>query len=71
MSQAVDIRLEVPDDLAKLRLPDGVQKRLQLLLDRQDRVGALTPDERREAEGLAALAQLLSLLRLRAETLAF
>jgi len=71
VSQAVDIRLEVPDDLAKLRLPDGVQKRLQLLLDRQDRVGALTPDERREAEGLAALAQLLSLLRLRAETLAF
>jgi len=60
----------VPDDLAKLRLPEGVQKRLQSLLDRQDRVGALTADERREAEGLAALAELLSLLRLRAERLA-
>ena len=70
MSQPVDIRLEVPDDLAKLRLPEGVQKRLQSLLDRQDQVGALTPDERREAEGLAALAELLSLLRLRAERLA-
>ena len=70
MSQAIDIRLEVPDDLAKLRLPEGVQKRLQSLLDRQDRVGALTADERREAEGLAALAELLSLLRLRAERLA-
>ena len=70
MSQVVDIRLEVPDDLAGLRLPEGVQRRLQSLLDRQDRAGALTPDERREAEGLAALAELLSLLRLRAERLA-
>ena len=70
MSQPVDIRLEVPDDLAKLRLPEGVQQRLQFLLDRQDQAGTLTPDERREAEGLAALAELLSLLRLRAERLA-
>jgi len=70
VSQPVDIRLEVPDDLAKLRLPEGVQQRLQFLLDRQDQAGTLTPDERREAEGLAALAELLSLLRLRAERLA-
>jgi hypothetical protein len=70
VSQVVDIRLEVPDDLAGLRLPEGVQRRLQSLLDRQDRAGDLTADERREAEGLAALAELLSLLRLRAERLA-
>jgi hypothetical protein len=70
VSQAVDIRLEMPDDLPKLRLPEGVQRRLQHLLDRQDQVGGLTADERREAEGLATLADLLSLLRLRAERLA-
>jgi hypothetical protein len=70
VSQLVDIRLEVPDDLAGLRLPEGVQRRLQSLLDRQDQSGSLTPEERREAEGLAALAELLSLLRLRAERLA-
>ncbi len=69
MSQVLDIRLEMPDDLPKLRLPDGVQQRLQFLLDRQDRAGALSADERREAEGLATLAELLSLLRLRAERL--
>lgn len=34
--------------------------------DRQDRSGELTPEERREAEGLVELAELLSLLRLRA-----
>jgi hypothetical protein len=67
MSQVVTFELEVPDDLAKFRLPDGVNARLQALLDRQDRGQALTPAERREAEGLVSLAELLSLLRLRAE----
>lgn len=70
MSQVVDIRLEMPDDLPKLRLPDAVQQRLQFLLDRQDQGRGLSPDERREAEGLATLAELLSLLRLRAERVA-
>jgi hypothetical protein len=63
----VTIELEMPDDLPRLRLPDGVNERLQALLDRQDRGQALTPAERREAEGLVSLAELLSLLRLRAE----
>ncbi len=40
---------------------------LQALLDKQDRGGGLTDDERQEAEGLVNLADLLSLLRLRAE----
>ena len=34
MSQAIQIELEVPDDLAEFHLPEGVQKRLQELLDR-------------------------------------
>jgi hypothetical protein len=70
VSQVVDIRLEMPDDLPRLRLPDAVQQRLQFLLDRQDQGDGLSLDERREAEGLVTLAELLSLLRLRAERLA-
>ena len=70
MSQAVQIELEIPDDLARFRLPEGVQQRLHELLDRQDRGVPLSADERREAEGLVNLAELLSLLRLRAERLA-
>lgn len=69
MVQAVQLELEVPDDLAKIRLPDGVQGRLQQLLDRQDQGDALTDAEREEAEGLVDLAELLSLIRLRAQRL--
>ena len=70
MSQPVQIELEIPDDLARFRLPEGVQQRVQQLLDRQDRGEVLSADERREAEGLVNLAELLSLLRMRAERLA-
>ena len=69
MTQAIQIQLQVPDDLADFRLPEGVQKRLQDLLDRQDQGHELTPAERREAEGLVDLADLLSLLRMRSERL--
>ena len=67
MSQMVAIKLEVPDDLARFRLPRGVNARLQELLDRQESGQRLTPAERKEAEGLVNLAELLSLLRLRVE----
>ena len=67
MSQSVAFQLEVPDDLAQFHLPDGVQHRLDSLLDQQDRGVPLSADERREAEGLVNLADLLSVLRLRAE----
>ena len=60
------IEIEIPADLARFRLPDGVQERLHMLLDKQDS-GLLTDAERHEAEGLVDLADLLSLLRLRAE----
>ena len=66
-SQVGAIELKIPDDLARFRLPPGVQDRLQALLDRQDEGGTLTTPERQEAEGLVTLAELLSLLRLRAE----
>ncbi len=66
MSLKVAIELEVPDDLTRLRLPAGVQARLQGLLDRQDAGRPLKAAERLEAEGLVDLAEWLTLLRLRA-----
>lgn len=67
MSQAIHLELEVPEDLARLRLPDGVQQRLTALLDKQEAGTVLTEVEQREAEGLVDLADLLSVLRLRSE----
>jgi hypothetical protein len=67
MSRTLAIQVRMPDDLARFRLPPGVQARLQTLLDRQDGGSVLTVAERQEAEGLVNLAELLSMLRLRAE----
>ncbi len=67
MAQAVQIQIQMPGDLARFRLPKAVQKRLQTLLDKQDRGTSLTAAERREAEGLVDLSEVLSLLRLRAQ----
>ena len=67
MADSMLIELQVPDDLPRFKLPTGVQSRLQELLDRQDNGQPLTAAERSEAEGLVSLAELLSLLRLRAE----
>ena len=59
--------IELPDDIPRFKLPDAVAARLQSLLDRQDAGQPLIDAERREAEGLVDLAELLTLLRLRAE----
>ena len=67
MSQHVLVEIEVPADLDRFRLPQGVNDRLQELLDRQDRGEALTAAERTEAEGLVDLSELLALLRLRTQ----
>ena len=56
-----------PGDLKRFRLPPGVQTRLQNLLDKQDEGQTLSTEEREEAEGLVDLAELLTVLRLRAE----
>ncbi len=69
MSHQVQVELELPDDLERLRLPPAVDQRLQELLDRQDRGEHLSARERSEAEGLVNLAELLSFLRLRCERL--
>lgn len=67
MPQTVAIELEMPDDLAGFRLPEGVNARLQELLDKQDGGEPLSDAERQEAEGLVNLAEMLTLLRLRAQ----
>lgn len=61
------IELELPPDLEKFKLPRGVNERLQELLDRQDSGDTLTSSEQKEAEGLVDLAEMLSLLNLRAQ----
>ncbi len=67
MSKRIQFEVELPNDLAKLRLPNALEQRLHALLDKQDQKKRLTVAERREAEGLVDLAELLSLLRLRVE----
>ncbi len=62
----VAFELDLPQDLASLRLPPAVDRRLQHLLNQQDQGIPLTDEERSEAEGLVDLAEMLSLLRLRA-----
>jgi hypothetical protein len=62
----VHVEVDLPADLARLALPEGVDRRLHVLLDKQDLGEPLTDDERVEAEGLVDLADLLTLLRLRA-----
>jgi hypothetical protein len=57
----------IPTELVHFQLPDGLQHRLQSLLDNQDDGKALNENERREAEGLVELAEFLSLLRLRSQ----
>ena len=65
------LHIEIPvEGFDPFRLPDGVQDRLQELLDRQDSGQPLTAAEQREAEGLVNLAEFLSLLRLKAERVA-
>lgn len=69
MAEPIVLQVEIPESLEGLSLPRGVDERLQKLLDRQDQGEELNPEERLEAEGLVDLAELLSLLRLRARRL--
>jgi hypothetical protein len=60
MNAKVDFEIEVPGDLVRLQSPEGVDRRLQSLLDKQDSGATLSPDEQAEAEGLVDLADLLT-----------
>lgn len=66
MSQVL-LQLDLPRDWRKFRLPVALAARLQELLDRQDRESKLTRAERREALALTELAEMLTLMKLRAD----
>ncbi len=68
MTQAIHLDLELPGDLARFKLPAGVNARLAELLDKQDTGPGLTDRERLEAEGLVDLADTLTYLGLKART---
>lgn len=70
MAQNARIKIEMPVSPEKIRLPKGVDLRLQTLLDKQDRGEKLTAKERKEAEGLVELSEMLSLMRVRSERVA-
>lgn len=67
MSQSVLVELDLPNDWRSFQLPPALHERLQELLDRQDSEGKLSRRERREAEALTQLVDMLSLMRLRSE----
>lgn len=60
----------MPVNADKIRLPKAVDDRLQMLLDKQDRGDKLTGKERKEAEGLVELSEMLSLMRARSKRVA-
>jgi hypothetical protein len=64
---SVLVELDLPRDWEKFRLPPALNHRLQELLDRQDRDGKLSAQERREATALTELVDILTLLKLRAK----
>jgi hypothetical protein len=66
MAATISFTLPVSGDLARFKLPAGLQRRLRELLDAQDSGATLSVAERREAEGLVEMAEFLSLLKLRA-----
>ena len=63
----VTVELELPEDWHSLQLPEALHERLQDLLDRQDEQGGLYSQERREAEAMVQLVDMLALMRLKAE----
>jgi hypothetical protein len=70
MSSSVAVEIAMPDGWEDFKLPEGLHRSLQDLLDRQDRELPLTDTERAEAESLVDIAEWLSLLRLQARHIA-
>ncbi len=67
---SVLVELELPKDWKRFQMPPALHDRLQELLDRQDCDGKLTRKERREADALAELVDMLSLMKLRSKSAA-
>lgn len=62
------LTLDIPIDIERLSFPEGLDRRLHALLDKQDTGEPLSADETAEAEGLVELAEILSVLKMRAAT---
>lgn len=69
MRNEMIIEVPMPAAISEFKLPQGVRRRLNSLLDLQGAGTPLTPAERREAEGLVEMAEFLSLLKLKAKRL--
>ena len=65
MAGSVLLKMEMPKDWRKFRLPPALHGRLQELLDRQDQEGKLSIRERQEAKALAELVDMLALMKTR------
>lgn len=61
------VKIEIPFSTEQFKLPKAVDNRLQELLNKQDEGLKLSNAEKSEAEGLVDLAEMLSLLRMRAK----
>jgi hypothetical protein len=67
MEPIVQLTIPLPANLARLRFPKALNDRLHFLLDEQGRKGKLSTAEKKEAEGLAEMASVLSILKLGAQ----
>lgn len=65
MARPVFVELDLPKPWRKFRLPPALDERLRELLDRQDGAGKLSVRERREAEALVELVDILTLMKAR------
>jgi hypothetical protein len=67
MEQIVQLTIPMPAKLAKLRFPKALNDRLHFLLDERSRNGKLSAAEKKEAEALAEMATMLSILKVGAQ----
>jgi hypothetical protein len=67
VAEKVLVELNLPADWRKFRIPRALENRLQSLLDKQDLAGKLSASERREAEALVELSEMMSLIKVRAQ----
>ena len=63
----VTVELDLPQDWSRFRIPPALKARLNDLLDQQDKNGSLSSAERKEAQALTELNDMLSLMKLRAK----
>ena len=66
---SVTVELDLPSDLQRFTFPTALNRRLHVLLDRQDQGSPLSEDEQQEATAIVNLAELMTLLKLRSESL--